>query len=156
MSTLANSYPISGNGSMQLTCTGAAADAATATRLRGVLRCWLQRHFSLTETRLNDMILAAYEALANAVQHAYRHDRWPRTVDMAARYEPVAGVLTVTITDHGRWLIPAPEPRQFRGLGVPLIRALTDAARIHGTATGTMVTLQWTNRVSSDFVEDSL
>jgi serine/threonine-protein kinase RsbW len=110
-----------------------AADAHTARRTRIEFRSWLETHFRLGAERLQDLVLAVSEAIANAAEFAYTdvsHD-----------------TLAVRVNDRGRWHQHAadqpPSDRQYRGRGIPLMRALADDAKIDPTPRGTHVTLTW-------------
>src|SRR3954465_12499798 len=66
-------------GDARFVQTGIPADAVGAAQTRIELGEWLQQHFSLGGERLNNVVLTAYEALANPAEFAYldpkhRHD----------------------------------------------------------------------------------
>lgn len=82
--------------------------------------------------RRHDIVLAAGEACANAVTHAYRGvGERPYTVDVT--YED--GTLTVTVADRGAGMRPASE-RHGLGLGLPLMATLSDDLTIGPVAGG--------------------
>jgi serine/threonine-protein kinase RsbW len=85
------------------------------------------------------LTLASYEALANVVTHAYPDGGG--AFDLLARAD--ADRIEVTITDHGQWHAPAPDPLGLRGRGLPLIHNLTDDAEITRGPEGTVVRLSW-------------
>ena len=120
------------------------ADAASAAATRVEFGAWLQRHFALDHERHNDLLLAVYEALANAAEYAYVDAPLPGTVGLSAAYAPESDTLMVTVVDHGSWR-PPPGSRthNLRGRGIPLMHALADEATIEGSPTGTEVTLAW-------------
>jgi len=120
------------------------ADAASAAETRKEFGSWLRQHFTLDEERHNDLVLAVYEALANAAEYAYVDSPLPGTVGLSADYAPESDTLMVTVIDHGCWRIPTGnQPSNLRGRGIPLMHALADEATIEGTPTGTEVTLAW-------------
>ncbi|MGK3206580.1 ATP-binding protein [Amycolatopsis sp. MEPSY49] len=86
-----------------------------------------------------DIVLAAYEALANVAAHAYPdRDGWARL------YAQWAGD---TVADTGRG-IPArpnraPAPRTSGGRGLILIDGVTDRMTIDTGEHGTQVTMIW-------------
>jgi len=71
------------------------------------------------------ILSATGEALANAVEHAYTGS--PGLVRVHA--EVNHDLLVVVVEDEGKWK-PA-QPREERGRGLPLMRALTHALEIH-------------------------
>lgn len=117
------------------------SDPADATHVRNEFGAWLKGHFELDETRYNDVLLAVYEALANAAEYAYVGA--PGTIDFCATHAADTGHLGVTVADHGVWRTPEVPQTRFRGRGIPLMRALADNAAIAGTGHGTEVTLEW-------------
>lgn len=119
------------------------ADAPTAASVRGDFARWLRLTVGLDETRLCDVVLAVNEALANIAEFAYLGGT-RGTCDLEAVNDPAAGVLTVTVSDQGRWREPDPERRQpHRGRGIPLMRTLADALIIDAAATGTSVCMRF-------------
>ena len=115
--------------------------AAVADRLpdlREALGRWLDT-LGLSIERHEDVVLAGYEAMANAAEHAYR-DREPGPIDVWA--EALPGRLTVTVSDYGTWR-PPPETNGLRGRGLLLIDSLADhCAQVH-REDGTTVTMTW-------------
>jgi serine/threonine-protein kinase RsbW len=91
-------------------------------------------HASVTES----LALAAYEAMANAVEHAYDGSSGPLDVE-AVR---LADRVQVTVTDHGNW-VPAHQGDQQRKRGLPLIRRLADDTAVTAARTGTTVRMSW-------------
>jgi serine/threonine-protein kinase RsbW len=91
----------------------------------------------------DDLVLAVYEAVANTVDHAYRHAPEPGAVRIVARRFNDA--IHVTITDHGDWRDnhdTAHTSRPFRGRGLPLIRALIPHVHLERGPAGTAVHLR--------------
>lgn len=126
------------------------ADAGGAARTRAEFAGWLNRHFSLGVERFSDVLLAVNEAIANAAEFAYvntRADSPKRgTMDVDATYDADSGTLVVTVNDHGSWRTKTPRlagMQQFRGRGIPLMRALADNLVIDRTKHGTRVTMTW-------------
>lgn len=106
-------------------------------------------------TELTDaLILAADEALSNAVSHAYEPDH-PGTLDLDASYDPDHNTVHVTVRDRGRWQEADPEPGPLGGRGLILIRALAHEATFEQTSTGTTVRMTWrlTSQCPSDRTE---
>jgi serine/threonine-protein kinase RsbW len=106
--------------------------------LREALGGWLGT-LGLDTERQEDVVLAGYEAMANAAEHAYR-GRAAGPVEVRA--EALHGQLTVTVTDYGTWCPPA-ETNGLRGRGLLLIDSLADhSAKVH-REDGTTVTMTW-------------
>ncbi|WP_086839155.1 SpoIIE family protein phosphatase, partial [Amycolatopsis kentuckyensis] len=103
------------------------------------LRAWLD-NAALDPDLAQDVLVAAGEACANAVEHAYRSGAGA-TAHLAARF--TGAHLVVTVTDRGRWKQPPPDNHVLRGRGVPMMEALADAVAIRHDANGTTVTLEW-------------
>ncbi|MEV7097826.1 SpoIIE family protein phosphatase [Amycolatopsis sp. NPDC051045] len=116
-----------------------AADPDHLASTRHWLRAWLA-NAALEPDLLQDVLVAAGEACANAVEHAYL-DGLGATAHLAARL--TGGHLVVTVTDRGQWKQPPPDNHVLRGRGVPMMEALADAVSFRHDATGTTVTLEW-------------
>lgn len=127
---------ICGRWSTDATATGAA-------QLRNALTHWLSTNFEFDRQHLNDMALAANEALANVVEHAYSSGSRSRTADLDVVYSRPHDRITVTVTDHGQWRSPAADPLHLRGRGLPLMEALASEVSFDKAETGTRVRLVW-------------
>jgi len=110
----------------------------TASSLRLDLTDWAARAgLSLEVTEA--VVLAGYEALVNAVEHAYPD----QDDDSVGLHATVAGrLVTITVTDWGRWREPPTDPGN-RGRGLTLIHKLCTRAEITATDTGTTVAMTW-------------
>ncbi|WP_410614749.1 SpoIIE family protein phosphatase [Amycolatopsis sp. lyj-109] len=104
------------------------------------MRAWLH-NAALEPDLAQDVLVAAGEACANAVEHAYRDDGTGATAHLTARL--TGAHLVVTVTDRGHWKQPPPDNHLLRGRGVPMMEALADAVAFRHDATGTTVTLEW-------------
>lgn len=135
----------------QFACT-IAADGSGAARIRRGFAGWLQRHFSLGDERLSDVVLAVYEALANAAEFGYLDTPGHGTIAVTASYDDDVDTLVVTVTDRGRWrptgTATPPAQHALRGRGISLMRALADETRIDTSERGTHACLTWTNLLS--------
>ncbi|MBY8849492.1 SpoIIE family protein phosphatase [Saccharothrix sp. MB29] len=109
------------------------ADTARLAPVRHTLRAWL-RSCELTEDEVQNVLIAAGEACANAVEHAYPG---PGGGVVRLRVALTGDGLRLTVTDGGRWR--APRENTYRGRGIPLIRALMQDVAIHHGADGTTV-----------------
>ena len=128
----------------QLAFTDVTADPASATRLRQHLASWLHDEVPEAHDHADAITLAVYEALANAVEHAYVDVSQPGTMNLRATYNRYDYLLSVTVQDHGHWQeVMASSTAGLRGRGIPLMQALSDHPRINPTAFGTTVILEW-------------
>jgi serine phosphatase RsbU (regulator of sigma subunit)/anti-sigma regulatory factor (Ser/Thr protein kinase) len=103
--------------------------------VRDSLRTWLEGT-SLGESDARDVVLATWEACANAVEHAR---------DSADDYMSVSAILTesavrITVQDTGGWAPPT--ERSDRGLGLRLIRSTMSSVDIESEEGGTRVTFE--------------
>jgi serine/threonine-protein kinase RsbW len=115
----------------------AVATASNATALRRQLHDWLAR--DLPTNIVDDLVLAVYEAIANAAEHAYvdRTDG-PGLVRLEAHR--TADHILITVADQGHWR--APTGTGFRGRGIPLMRLLTQNVHTRCDHRGTVVHLR--------------
>ncbi|GHG50761.1 MULTISPECIES: ATP-binding protein [Amycolatopsis] len=113
------------------------ADPGRLVVLRDQLADWLFRAKLDSDVR-EAVLLAAYEAMANVVVHAYRGAAGPLDVCAALR----GGDLIVTVADHGSWQ-PISRPGPLHGRGLPLIHRLTAHAVVDRGGLGTTVTMRF-------------
>jgi anti-sigma regulatory factor (Ser/Thr protein kinase) len=104
--------------------------------MRATLGEWLGELAAEPETR-HDVLLAAWEACANAVEHA----QGPSNGTFTLHADREDDVVRLRVTDSGRWRVPGVGPGE-RGLGLPLMRGLMDRVDIVHTAGGTVVVLE--------------
>ena len=129
---------------------GVIAGPELAAQVRQEFAEWLHQYFELEAEKASDVLLAVYEALANAAEFAYHGASQPGVMHVRADYDTAAAVLTVTVTDEGRWRAKDVNVKNLaRGRGIPLMHALTDRTDIAATAAGTKVRLQW-DRIAQD------
>ena len=84
----------------------------------------------------NDIVLACWEATANAVEHPANCEQ----VDVRLRAAHRGDHIVVCVSDTGQWRERELDNiREGRGLGLKLIRALMDRVEIVTTARGTQV-----------------
>ncbi|MET8260991.1 ATP-binding protein [Micromonospora sp. NPDC005205] len=84
---------------------------------------------------LEDLLLAASEAVNNAVEHAQR----PRRPEVRVRVQVGGGLIRISIRDFGTWRDR--RPAMDRGRGALLMNAYGDV-RLVSTADGTTVTIE--------------
>lgn len=115
-----------------------------AASIRQEFSTWLTGHFALDRVKASDILLAVNEALANAVEAAYADAPAPGVMHVHADFDDESRLLTVTVTDEGRWRpATAQLANSARGRGIPLMQALADRASIEPSDAGTQVRLQW-------------
>lgn len=95
----------------------------------------LASDIGLDRERSDALVVAAGEAVSNAIEHAYPEARGP--IHLRARRD--GGVLVVEVRDHGQWRRTA--TGGHRGHGLQLMRAFMDGVDIEATAVGTTVRL---------------
>ncbi|TDD08346.1 ATP-binding protein [Saccharopolyspora terrae] len=116
---------------------GIPASAGSLPVLRDELDEWA-RSAGLGDSLAGALALATYEAMANAVEHAYGGAPGPLDVEAAFLDHGVE----VTVTDHGAWRSPR-DSGQERRRGLPLIRRLADEAVVSAGEKGTRVRMRW-------------
>lgn len=116
-----------------------AATVGALSELRHEVHAWALA-VGFDEATSEDVTLAVYEAMTNAVEHAYPPGRAGPLQLIAA----VSGTSTaeVVITDQGVWRDPPHDPGR-RGRGLQLIGLLAGHAAIRAGTHGTTVTLRW-------------
>jgi len=120
-----------------LICTGIVGQPGPLVEVRHHLEEWVKATGLPTET-VTDVVLATYEALANAAEHAYPSGGGP--VDLIAA-STVDSRLLVTVRDYGRWRSPCDSG--LRGRGLVIIKALAHRAEVRRTAHGTWMHMEW-------------
>ncbi|WP_165777667.1 ATP-binding protein [Amycolatopsis antarctica] len=123
------------------------ATAAEVSAVRHALEQWASANGCTGDT-VTSIALAAQEAMANVVDHAYPagHDG-----SMAVFGTVDAATVMVTVSDLGRWnpaeparpAVDAPE-QQRRGRGLMLIDALCEHSGLISDRFGTTLRMRWT------------
>lgn len=103
--------------------------------VRDSLRAWLAGT-RLEASAAGDVVLAAWEACVNAVEHGGRGGGTLLAVDGRS----TDTVVRVCVEDDGTWR--EPEPRPERGLGLKLMHALVSSVDVATADTGTRVVLE--------------
>jgi PAS domain S-box-containing protein len=113
------------------------AESDQLASVRAQLRGWL-RSSGVGARMAQDVLVAAGEAIANAIEHGHRHHP---AEQVRLRAVSTANQLRVTITDRGRWRATPPGDRSLRGHGIALMRALMQQVTIEPGPSGTTVDL---------------
>ncbi|KUI38048.1 SpoIIE family protein phosphatase [Mycobacterium sp. GA-2829] len=113
------------------------ADASHLAPTRRALRSWLAR-VGLKPAQATNVLIAAGEAVANAIEHGHRRN--PEGT-ISLRATALTDEVRVVITDTGVWKPPSPVPDPRRGRGVTLMNALMHDVAIDHGAGGTTVHL---------------
>jgi anti-sigma regulatory factor (Ser/Thr protein kinase) len=111
------------------------AQVASMDLVRDALRAWLEGA-PVERSEAEEIVLAAWEACANAIEHAVE----PRDGMVTVRAALRDSVAQVVVEDTGGWTTPA--PASDRGLGLRLMRALMSSVDISRVDGGTRVTLE--------------
>ncbi|MEU0674005.1 SpoIIE family protein phosphatase [Streptomyces sp. NPDC006172] len=113
------------------------AESTQLAPVRRALRSWLDR-CELPPDTVQNVLVAAGEACANAIEHGHRHT--PGDM-IRLRAEALVDDLCLTVADTGRWKTPQPELNAHRGRGVALMRALMQQVTITSSTVGTTVNM---------------
>jgi serine/threonine-protein kinase RsbW len=117
-----------------------AADPAGLSQVRGRLRTWLQTAgWDLEDAE--DVVLAANEALSNAIEHAHPPGtRAEVTLAVQILSRDLWRRAELVVTDTGQWR-PPPADDENRRRGIPIMRGCMQDLTIDAGPDGTRVTL---------------
>lgn len=107
------------------------ATADSLAGLRRVVLRWLAAH-DIADADAYDLLLAAHEAAANAIEHAYNLLPGRCVADLRV----TADVVEIRVRDTGAWRPPREENR---GRGLTLMRGVMDEVELEHDGTGTAV-----------------
>ncbi len=113
------------------------ADVSQLAPTRSALRSWLTRA-EVSADQTADVLVAAGEAVANAIEHGHRDS--PEGI-ISLRATTLVDQVQLTIVDTGSWKPPRLVANAHRGRGITLMRALMHDIAIHPEAAGTTVRL---------------
>jgi serine phosphatase RsbU (regulator of sigma subunit)/anti-sigma regulatory factor (Ser/Thr protein kinase) len=111
------------------------SDVDALALVRDSLRIWLEGT-SATPADAHDLVLAVWEACANAVEHA----RAPDGEHVSVHANLTDGAVRIVVEDSGSWSPPAEQ--SDRGLGLRLMHSLMSSVDIARNEAGTRVTLE--------------
>jgi anti-sigma regulatory factor (Ser/Thr protein kinase) len=103
--------------------------------LRAELSRWLE-HAAVPEVDARDVVLASWEAGANAIEHANAPVGATFRLDATFTGDRVR----VEVADSGRW--KQPQPRYDRGLGLRMIEGLMTSVDVDRRDTGTRIVME--------------
>ena len=122
----------------ELRLTGLPAVVDALGQARRQLVAWAGRS-GLNDEQVDDLGLAAYEAMANVVDHAY--DGPGGLFDLyACRRDDM---VTVSVTDHGRWKPPTGGAQSWRGRGLQIIERVSQEFELCQHPRGTTLAMRW-------------
>ncbi len=114
------------------------AQSRSVAPLRHALFCFCEA-LRFSADAVDDIVTAAGEALANAVEHAYKEQPVTSpTIELHARFD--RGDLTLDIVDGGKFL--EQEPLPWRGFGLRIMRAIAQQMTVD-TSNGTRVRMHF-------------
>ena len=105
-------------------------DASRLRDFRRALSAWLCEH-AIEPSLRTDLLIAAHEAVANAIEHA------GSPAEIQVRATLAAGSVHLEVQDKGTWKHPTTERAYQRGRGLPLIAALVSESQITHNGRGT-------------------
>jgi PAS domain S-box-containing protein len=111
------------------------AESSQLAPVRKALRSWLGQ-CDVPPRTVQNILVAAGEACANAIEHGHRHTPGK---DVRLRAVALVDDLHLTISDSGRWKPPQPELNTHRGRGLALMRAVMQQVTITPGPGGTTV-----------------
>ncbi len=113
------------------------AQPGELTGLRRQLTGWLET-LGATQEEQSDIVLAAHEAAANAIQHGADERHEFRVAAVASH-----GCVVVRVDDSGHWAPPeGKEPDRGAGHGLAMMQLLMDDVAVHPDGDGTHVRMQ--------------
>jgi anti-sigma regulatory factor (Ser/Thr protein kinase) len=116
-------------------CFRLQARPASAVLLRRELEQWLGSQ-GISQNEQFDVLLAASEAFANAVEHP----RLPAAAVVDVEAEIAGGELTLSIRDHGNWRDG--RERTEGGLGFPIMWTVMHDVDVDSGSDGSRITLR--------------
>lgn len=111
------------------------AESEQLAPVRKALRSWLDQ-CDLPPRTVQNVLVAAGEACANAIEHGHRHNPGE---PIRLRAEALVDDLHLSVVDSGNWKPPQPELNAHRGRGVTLMRAMMQQVTITPSPAGTTV-----------------
>ncbi|MER6833498.1 SpoIIE family protein phosphatase [Streptomyces cellulosae] len=114
------------------------AESSQLALVRRALRSWLAQ-CELPPNAVQNVLVAAGEACANAIEHGHRNAPGD---DVRLRAVALVDTVRVTVADSGRWKDPRPAANAHRGRGMSLMRAMMQQVTVSPGPSGTTVDMQ--------------
>ncbi|AEV85540.1 histidine kinase [Actinoplanes sp. SE50] len=114
------------------------AESSRLAPIRSALRGWLDR-CGIDPVTAQNVLVAAGEACANAIEHGHR-DLTGGLIRLRAAV--TADALRLIVSDTGRWRVPQPDDNPHRGRGIMLMRAFMGEVTITTGTAGTIIDMQ--------------
>ncbi|GAA4609307.1 PAS domain S-box-containing protein [Actinoplanes octamycinicus] len=114
------------------------AESSRLAPIRTALRGWLES-CGVDQVTAQNVLVAAGEACANAIEHGHR-DLTGGLIKLRAA--ATADMLRLIVSDTGRWKVPRPGDNPHRGRGIMLMRAFMGDVTITTGTTGTIIDMQ--------------
>lgn len=124
-------------------CVGVDPDAGESAlvSIRRELRRWLEEDAGLPEPQLHEILIAASEACANALEHSGAQSGGAQPA-VRIRANCDEEQVRIVVSDRGRWKEPRPSiGRRRRGRGRIMMSGLSDYMEIRTGPVGTTVEL---------------
>jgi PAS domain S-box-containing protein len=106
--------------------------------VRSALRGWLARA-GVDPATAQNVLVAAGEACANAIEHGHRDSPGGRIL---LRVAATADALRLTVADSGHWKPPQSAADTHRGRGLMLMRAFMNSVTVTTGTAGTIIEMQ--------------
>ena len=137
----------------EVRCRGVPAEPARFPPLRRMLAAWAE-YLGMETERIEALVLASYEALANAAEHAYVGESGGH-LELHAVYMAESAQAHVTVIDRGQWQPPSETGTRLGGRGLVLIENLAEQSDVTTGPTGTVVRMAWTVPSTVDALESA-
>lgn len=113
------------------------AEEASLPRLRNEVGHWLATTTPASRDEQHDILLAAWEACANAIEHPLG----PLDKEIGLELGFRSGWISIAVQDSGLWLERGASPHK-QSLGIRLIETLMDSVEVSRSGEGTVVVMR--------------
>ncbi len=112
-------------------------DPGALRQVRSSLRSWL---LAIGAQRIDDVVLAVDEAVANAVEHGHGDHGVATAVITLSAHIGADDAVHIEVRDAGRWRVPTPNGERGRGIGI--MRSVMDEVDVRSSTSGTVVVMR--------------
>lgn len=140
------------SAAVELRCREVPAEPARFPPLRRMLAAWAE-YLGMDAEQVEALVLASYEALANAAEHAYGGSAG--VLELHAVYTADSAQAQVTVIDGGQWQPPSDPGTGLGGRGLVLIENLAERSQVSTGRSGTEVRMSWTVPAASTVLEST-